>query len=271
VSQTRVRLPVWFHPINATEIRRLLVKHFQPEHCFIQNGTQPAMAGSEKMLANITTKWSASDARPPAVIPLKSEAMLPDENPMAVARHWERRNLFRIRVITLAAVLALLWNLPLLATMPPTGSVTLMWNPSPSPDIAGYNVLYGTASGDYTSEVLVGNTNVVTISNLEPGITYYFAVTCYNLAGEESAPSNEATYTVPADLTSQAVVLGNAALASNGFSFTVTDEAGTNFVVEASVDLVNWIPVSTNTAPFTFVDTDASQFSQRFYRTVALP
>jgi hypothetical protein len=145
-------------------------------------------------------------------MPPESEAVLSGRNPMPDASHREQKNSFRSRLIKLAAVLALLWNLPLLATTLPTGSVTLLWNPSPSPDIAGYEVLYGTASGDYSSEVLVGDTNVVTISNLEPGITYYFAVTCYNSVGEESVPSNEATYTVPADLTNPPAVLGNTAL-----------------------------------------------------------
>src|SRR5258707_120857 len=98
----------------------------------------------------------------------------------------------------LGAALVILWSMPMLAA-PPTGSVTLMWIPSPSPDIAGYNVLYGVASGIYTSKVSVGNTNSVTLSNLVAGTTYYFVVTCHNTAGDESAPSNEAVYTVPAD------------------------------------------------------------------------
>ena len=47
--------------------------------------------------------------------------------------------------------------------------------------------------------------------------------------------------------------------------------SGTTYVIEASTDLVNWVPVYTNTAPFTFVDTNASQFGQRFYRSVYAP
>ena len=49
---------------------------------------------------------------------------------------------------------------------------------------------------------------------------------------------------------------------------TVTGTSGFKYVVQASSDLVNWVPVLTNTSPFTFVDTNASQFNQRFYRTV---
>ena len=72
------------------------------------------------------------------------------------ARAWPKR---------LGAALVILWSMPMLAALT-SGSVTLAWSPSPSPDIAGYNVLYGVASGIYTSKVFAGNTNSVTLSNL---------------------------------------------------------------------------------------------------------
>jgi hypothetical protein len=31
---------------------------------------------------------------------------------------------------------------------------------------------------------------------------------------------------------------------------------------------VNWVSVQTNTPPFTYVDTEAGQFNQRYYRAV---
>ena len=46
---------------------------------------------------------------------------------------------------------------------------------------------------------------------------------------------------------------------------------GYRYIVQASTDIVNWVPVQTNTAPFTFVDTNASRFGQRFYRSVYAP
>ena len=42
---------------------------------------------------------------------------------------------------------------------------------------------------------------------------------------------------------------------------------GATCVVEASTDLVNWIAIQTNTAPFTFVDPNTASYSKRFYRT----
>jgi len=73
-------------------------------------------------------------------------------------------------------------------------SVTLAWDAS-DPGVAGYNVYYGTGSGDYTQVVDAGNQASATISNLSDGSTYYFAVTAYDPNGLESLPSGEVSYT----------------------------------------------------------------------------
>lgn len=77
-----------------------------------------------------------------------------------------------------------------------TASVTLAWNPSTDPAIAGYNIYYGGASDAYTNEIFVGNATSVTISGLVPGTTYYFAATTYSASGLESAFSSELAYLV---------------------------------------------------------------------------
>ena len=76
-------------------------------------------------------------------------------------------------------------------------SVTLAWDANTEPDLAGYIVHYGAASGSYTNAVDVGNTTTATVSNLVESCTYYFAVTAYNTSGLESDPSNEVSYSVP--------------------------------------------------------------------------
>jgi hypothetical protein len=50
---------------------------------------------------------------------------------------------------------------------------------------------YGTTSGTYSQGIDVGNTTSYTVSNLIDGQTYYFSVTTYNAAGDESEYSNE--------------------------------------------------------------------------------
>ena len=76
-------------------------------------------------------------------------------------------------------------------------TATLAWNPSSDPFVTGYNLYYGTNSGIYTVRLPVGQATSVTVSNLAPGVTYYFAVTAVTALGLESPPSAEVPYTVP--------------------------------------------------------------------------
>src|SRR4051812_16593763 len=70
-----------------------------------------------------------------------------------------------------------------------TNSVTLAWDPNPEPDIAGYILYYGVASGIYTNSINVGHVTTNTISGLVEATTYFFVVTAYDTAGLESDPS----------------------------------------------------------------------------------
>ncbi|HJS89901.1 MAG TPA: fibronectin type III domain-containing protein [Steroidobacteraceae bacterium] len=85
-----------------------------------------------------------------------------------------------------------------------SGAVTLNWMPptentdgSPLTNLAGYDIHYGTASGDYTQTVSVPNPGIATyvVDNLTPG-TYYFSVTAVNSEGAESPLSAEVRSTV---------------------------------------------------------------------------
>jgi hypothetical protein len=72
--------------------------------------------------------------------------------------------------------------------------VTLAWDAAGKP-VTGYKVYYGTTSGDYDYNVNIGNYTSCTISGLEEGVTYYFAVTAYS-SFSESDFSNEISTTV---------------------------------------------------------------------------
>lgn len=75
-------------------------------------------------------------------------------------------------------------------------SVTLGWDPNTEPDISGYRLKFGTASGSYSQTVNVGNVTSTTIANLNIGNTYFFTVTAVNTLGVESIPSTETSITV---------------------------------------------------------------------------
>jgi len=63
------------------------------------------------------------------------------------------------------------------------GAVELTWRASPSRDVGGYYVYYGTASGDYLeakSPIDAGDRTSIVINGLKNGTLYYFAVAAYN-------------------------------------------------------------------------------------------
>ena len=62
------------------------------------------------------------------------------------------------------------------------GSVSLAWDTNPEPDIAGYKVYWGTASGVYGQFDDVSQTTA-SVSDLTVGVRYYFAVTAYDSGG----------------------------------------------------------------------------------------
>ena len=72
--------------------------------------------------------------------------------------------------------------------------VTVSWNASVGP-VSGYEMHYGTTSGDYDYSVNVGNSTSCTISGLQEGVTYYFAATAYNDI-DESDYSDEIAHTI---------------------------------------------------------------------------
>lgn len=78
-------------------------------------------------------------------------------------------------------------------------NVTLAWDPNTEPNVAGYKVRYGTASGVYNQVIDTGTSLTANVSGLVRGTTYYFVVTAYNSANLESAPSGELAYTPPSD------------------------------------------------------------------------
>ena len=73
--------------------------------------------------------------------------------------------------------------------------VTLAWDSNTEPDLAGYRIYVGLASGDYDPPIDVGNVNETTLTGLIEGTDYYFAATAYDLDDNESAYSDELPHT----------------------------------------------------------------------------
>ena len=77
--------------------------------------------------------------------------------------------------------------------LPASGaSVNIAWDPPiPSNNVAGYKIYSGLASRDYSAQVDTGPAETGIVSNLNPALTYYFAITAYNRYTNESEYSSE--------------------------------------------------------------------------------
>jgi hypothetical protein len=74
--------------------------------------------------------------------------------------------------------------------------VSLAWDAVSAATLSGYRLYYGQASQTYTASIDVGLTTSYTVTGLTDGQTYYFAVTAYDTAGDQSGFSNEVSTTL---------------------------------------------------------------------------
>ncbi len=89
-------------------------------------------------------------------------------------------------------------------------SVYLAWDALPSSELVGYNVYYGTVSGQYIQRRGVEKTATsMTIRALPVGTTYYFAIRGINGANEETVFSQEVGVSVGNPRTSTAPLTGS--------------------------------------------------------------
>ena len=108
--------------------------------------------------------------------------------------HFPRKiNLMFRRCGTLAVLASVLVLIPMIAFG--AASVDLAWDANTEPDLAGYKIHYGTASGHYSHTIDVHNTTQYTLTDLDDGVTYYLAATAYDVDDNESAYSEELVHT----------------------------------------------------------------------------
>ncbi len=150
-----------------------------------------------------------------------------------------RMDLVGRRTIALVSLLAVLASF---TTFTFANQLTLAWDPDSSlSSVAGYRLYEGAASQTYTNMIDVGNSTTATVSNLAPGVTYYFAVTCYTQDGSEGTPSPEITFTVPDPRPS----LGIHLVSGKQVLLDVTGQPGQACTVTATRDFVTWRTVAT--------------------------
>lgn len=81
---------------------------------------------------------------------------------------------------------------------PATSSAALTWNANTEIDLAGYKVYRSTSSGVYGDPIatLQGNVTSYIATGLQSGTTYFFVITAYDNAGNESAYSSEVSKSI---------------------------------------------------------------------------
>lgn len=76
------------------------------------------------------------------------------------------------------------------------------WEPNTEEDIAGYRIHFGTESGKYERKIDIKKVNNYTLKSLANDTQYYITLTAYDMAGNESPYSTEASgKIVEADIT----------------------------------------------------------------------
>jgi hypothetical protein len=152
-------------------------------------------------------------------------------------------------------------------TVPSLTNATLT---SATTTTGGFNFsVNGTAASQY---VVVASTNLIywvaLATNTSP---FVFTDTQSSQYSRRFYKAILASAYVPQIAPSQPLTsppLSSPARTPGGFTFTVNNTAGSPYVVEASTNLINWVAIGTNSAPFTFTDINSSQFSRRFYKVI---
>ena len=129
---------------------------------------------------------------------------------------------------------------------------TLAWDPNTESDLAGYRIHHGAASGSYSVHTDVHNVTTYTVDGLTAGQTYYFALTAYDSAGNESGYSNEVSYSDPSTQGNLSVTpAGNLTssgsqggpFSPSGVTYTLAN-LGTNAINWTASKNQNWVTLS---------------------------
>ncbi|HKW30630.1 MAG TPA: immunoglobulin domain-containing protein [Verrucomicrobiae bacterium] len=111
--------------------------------------------------------------------------------------------------------------------------------------------------------------NVLVVNNANSNSAGIYSLRITNGVG--SAVSSNAALTVQSLTITNPIyfVTSGIGLNVNGFQIQLSGPIGSNFVIQASADLKNWVSISTNPAPtgiVSYVDTSAKTNVVRFYR-----
>jgi hypothetical protein len=151
----------------------------------------------------------------------------------------------------------------------------LEWDANTEPDVAGYRVYFGEKPGVYEQSVDVGAETSYVLSDLDPGVTFYFAITAYTVDGLESDFSDEISYTAAIDGVTAALSHCDLINVNGNASVRFSAALGQVCTVLASSDLRAWHEVYRTTAAqdgeIVYDDGPMQAGVVRFFRVVLSP
>jgi len=106
---------------------------------------------------------------------------------------------------------------------------------------------------------------ICTVSNITYSGNYWVVVK--NTSG--SVQSSNAFVVVVLPTVTNILNVTSSGLSAGGFNLHLSGPAGSNYVIYASSNMVNWTPISTNPSPsgtVDFTDADATNHAFRYYR-----
>ncbi|MDE3067237.1 MAG: immunoglobulin domain-containing protein [Verrucomicrobiota bacterium] len=236
-----------------------------------QNLSVSAVSSNTRLIPNPSVKYTSPNTTGTLAFTPKNGASGTAIVTVAVNDHGSSDNVVRRSFsVTVASALGAVQptNSAPLIVIPPTNTAVA------AGQTATFSVQASAPSGtsllyqwQFNSANLPLATNAsLTLTNVTRADVGSYSVTVSDNAG--------ATNSGPAMLTvydSAAAVLGPVARTDSGFVLSVSGVPGYRYVVEASTNLSDWVPLQTNTAPFYFSDPNASLFHRRFYRSLYLP
>lgn len=159
-------------------------------------------------------------------------------------------------------------------------ALTVVWNPSPSPSVAGYAVYWGLSSDSCTNRIAVRSVTNVTLVGFRRNATYHLAVAAYDAAGEESPWSNRIQYSrTPQAIPSMAVTKLSPPqpIVPSGTNpvlrLTFMGQAGGNYRLQATEDFQHWdVLCTTNCEQQQLIVYDlpySATIPQRFFRLLS--
>ncbi|HEX5222392.1 MAG TPA: fibronectin type III domain-containing protein [Verrucomicrobiae bacterium] len=125
-------------------------------------------------------------------------------------------------------------------------TLTIVWRPSPSPEVIGYALYWGLSADSCTNRVDLGNVTNVTLVGFQRRLTYHFAVAGYDASGEESPWSNQIQYsrprTIPTLTLTNRLQLQHVNLTSTNpvLRLSFMGQADVSYQIETTQDFQRW-------------------------------